>query len=68
MAVKMASIGELWLSLLFAGPVIVILVIDRILSPKRDIREPPVINPTIPYVGHVIGLVRKSGDYFKALR
>lgn len=32
-----------------------------------DAREPPVRRPTIPLVGHIIGLVRESGDYYQRI-
>jgi hypothetical protein len=34
---------------------------------KIDPREPPVIPPTIPYVGHLLGMLIYGSRYFKSL-
>ena len=39
-----------------------------LLSPKYDPREPPVISSLIPYVGHILGLLRYGQRYFEILR
>jgi hypothetical protein len=31
---------------------------------KLDPREPPLLNPQIPMVGHVIGIIRHNISYF----
>ena len=38
------------------------------LSPKYDSREPPVISHFIPYVGHILGLIRYGQRYFQMIR
>ena len=35
---------------------------------KTDPREPPVIYPRIPFIGHIIGLVREGPIYINKLR
>ena len=57
---------------IFAG-VLLLLVITYIslvylFSPKYDPREPPVIPSLIPYVGHMLGLLRYGQRYFEILR
>lgn len=37
-------------------------------SPNYDPREPPVISSLIPYVGHILGLLRYGQRYFEILR
>lgn len=37
-------------------------------SPKYDPREPPVVSSLIPYVGHILGLLRYGQRYFEILR
>lgn len=37
-------------------------------SPKYDPREPPVLPHLIPYVGHILGLIRNGPLYFETLR
>ena len=38
------------------------------LHPKYDPREPPVLPHYIPYIGHILGLVRHGQRYFEILR
>ena len=40
----------------------------RFLRVKRDWREPPVIRPTIPLIGHIIGLLRYGTDYYAIIK
>lgn len=35
---------------------------------RKDTREPPVATTNIPFVGHLIGMLRYQGDYMKSLR
>lgn len=35
---------------------------------QTDPREPPVVTTTVPYVGHVIGLMRSNFNYYVQLR
>ena len=37
-------------------------------SPKYDAREPQVLSHYIPYVGHILGLIRHGQHYFEILR
>lgn len=41
---------------------------DRFLALKQDPREPPLILPKIPLVGHLISLVMRKNDYYVELR
>ena len=57
---------------IFVG-VLLLLVIPYIslvylFSPKYDPREPPAIPSLIPYVGHMLGLLRYGQRYFEILR
>jgi len=40
----------------------------HLFSPKYDPREPPVLPHLIPYVGHILGLIRNGPLYFETLR
>ena len=40
----------------------------HLFSPNYDPREPPVISSLIPYVGHILGLLRYGQRYFEILR
>lgn len=48
--------------------VIVYVSLVSLFSPKYDPREPPVIPSLIPYVGHILGLLRYGQRYFEILR
>ena len=61
-------------SVAVAGVTIVVFVLGifsllkHFLKVKYDPREPPLIPSTLPYFGHLIGLVRKGPRYFENLR
>jgi hypothetical protein len=38
-------------------------LLNRLLTPRIDPREPPVVKPSIPWVGHIIGIIRHQADY-----
>ncbi|PVH86030.1 cytochrome P450 [Cadophora sp. DSE1049] len=40
------------------------LLLRTIFGPKRDPNEPPYISPTVPYIGHLIGLLTKKYEYY----
>ena len=44
------------------------LVFARILGTVHDPREPPSVSGSIPYIGHVIGLMRSKFNYYVELR
>jgi hypothetical protein len=33
----------------------------------RDIREPPVLRPNIPYIGHLLGMIVHQAEYLQIL-
>ncbi len=45
-----------------------LLLLSTLLGPRRDSNEPPYISPSIPYIGHLIGLLTKKYDYYVNLR
>lgn len=40
----------------------------RLLEAKQDQQEPPLVLATIPYIGHVIGIMRSKFNYYLQLR
>lgn len=48
--------------------VIVYISLVYLFSPKYDPKEPPVVSSLIPYVGHILGLLRYGQRYFEILR
>ena len=48
--------------------VIVYVSLVYLFGPKYDPREPPVISSLVPFVGHILGLLRYGQRYFEILR
>lgn len=44
------------------------LVLAYIVKPKHDAREPPLIPSGIPYIGHLINILRYKMRYYVNLR
>lgn len=44
------------------------LIIVRWVSSMPDPREPPLVSASIPYIGHVVGLMRSKFNYYVDLR
>ena len=45
----------------------ILLVCWQRLSVKLDPREPPLLKPKLPYIGHIIGIFRHEIFYFNML-
>lgn len=43
-------------------------IVTRVLGDGQDPREPPSVSGSIPYIGHVIGLMRSKFNYYVELR
>ena len=43
-------------------------LLDYFYAPKHVPNEPPVVTQTIPYVGHIIGLLRHGLKYYEMTR
>ncbi|KAM6535894.1 hypothetical protein FALCPG4_005421 [Fusarium falciforme] len=57
------STAAVWTTALLAGA----LALSLLLTPRLDPREPPVVKPTIPLVGHIIGIIRHQSDYHRII-
>ena len=44
------------------------LILPRLLGTMQDPREPPSVSGFLPYIGHVIGLMRSKFNYYVQLR
>ncbi|KAI9755372.1 MAG: Serine/threonine-protein phosphatase pp1 [Chaenotheca gracillima] len=64
----MAGNGSAVILLAFALIAATIFLLGRFLSTGQDGREPPLIPPKIPVVGHLIGLMRSQMFYYVKLR
>jgi hypothetical protein len=40
----------------------------QLFAPHMDPREPPLLSPAIPIVGHLIGMMRNQMEYYAILR
>ncbi|CZR62543.1 related to cytochrome P450 7B1 [Phialocephala subalpina] len=47
--------------------VAVLLIIRQRLAVQLDPKEPPILKPKVPYIGHIIGLFQHHGAYFDKL-
>jgi len=48
--------------------VVFLFALDRHYMPKQASNEPPVVKSFIPYVGHIVGLIRHGTRYYQNLR
>jgi hypothetical protein len=44
------------------------LLLDHLYAPKHNPREPPVLSSSIPYIGHILGLLRYGHKYYQTTR
>ncbi|TDZ36373.1 25-hydroxycholesterol 7-alpha-hydroxylase [Colletotrichum spinosum] len=56
--------GYIALAALFA---VVFYGLHQLLVARVDPREPPVLKPRIPFVGHILGLIKHQHSYYKLL-
>ena len=63
---RTSSIGIMLL--LLAAILAVVFVLDRLLTPQRFSNEPPVVSQSIPYIGHILGLLRHGSKYYQITR
>lgn len=43
-------------------------VLDYLYAPRHSPGEPPVLSSSVPYVGHIIGLLRHGTRYYQTTR
>ncbi|KAH5079858.1 hypothetical protein HBH95_082520 [Parastagonospora nodorum] len=59
MAISVTAMG-------FLGLVVAVGVfLTNLLRPKLDPREPPIVHPKLPFLGHIIGMLREGPQYYK---
>ncbi|KAK7421620.1 hypothetical protein QQX98_002087 [Neonectria punicea] len=46
---------------------IILPLLNRLLSPQMDQLEPPMVKPTIPFIGHIIGIIRYQNGYHRTV-
>ncbi|RGP80661.1 putative phenylacetyl- ligase [Fusarium longipes] len=60
------STSSTWTTAALAA-VIALSLLNYVLTPRLDPREPPTIKPTIPWIGHILGIIRHQADYSRIL-
>jgi hypothetical protein len=45
-----------------------IYLLDFILSPRLDPNEPPLVKPSVPLIGHIIGVLWHQNDYHRIVQ
>jgi len=51
-----------------AAAVVLVLLLPWIWTPRLDPSEPPLVKPTIPLIGHIIGLIQHQAKYHLILQ
>ena len=46
---------------------LVVFLVNKLLFPTVDPREPPILRPRVPVFGHVYSLMRETGVYYSRL-
>ena len=59
---------EVPISMLVAPAIALLLILLRYLSPTIDPQEPPLVKAKIPFIGHLLGLLRYGIPYYTRLR
>ncbi|KAI5455970.1 cytochrome P450 [Mariannaea sp. PMI_226] len=61
-----SSPGGIWLAILLTS-IIALPLLSKLLNPQLDPREPPLLKARIPWIGHIIGIIRHQTDYHRIL-
>ena len=61
------SLSTTTILVLFLVGFILTISVIHVFGPRYDPREPPVIPQRIPYVGHIIGLIRYGHGYLERI-
>ncbi|KAH7185014.1 cytochrome P450 [Fusarium flagelliforme] len=56
------SFSPAWTTAVLATAVALSLL-NYLLTPRLNPREPPTVKPTIPWIGHIVGIIRHQADY-----
>lgn len=51
-----------------AALVVILYLIQKITVISHSSEEPPLLKPRIPFIGHIIGLMKHEAAYFSILR
>lgn len=60
--------GKVPVAIAVVSIALIIFALSKFLTPELDPLEPPCLKPTIPLVGHIIGIIQHQSNYHKILR
>ncbi|KAF4466265.1 7-alpha-hydroxycholest-4-en-3-one 12-alpha-hydroxylase [Fusarium albosuccineum] len=60
------SAAAVWTTAILAGAALLSLL-NRLLTPRLDPLEPPAVKPTVPLIGHIVGIIRHQSDYHRII-
>jgi hypothetical protein len=61
---RTSSVTAITAAVILGGAVFLSLL-NALVAPKMDPSEPPTVKPTIPLIGHIIGIFRHQSDYHR---
>lgn len=56
------------LPMLLAGGLVIAIALDWLMTPSHASSEPRLVKPSIPWIGHIIGMLRKQGAFHHYIR
>jgi hypothetical protein len=56
-----------WTAAVVVGLTAALFALNSVASAPIDAAEPPVIKPTIPFVGHLINMLTEKGSWYRRL-
>ena len=59
---------SMWACVVCFSGLVYVYVIQRMLSTVQHHNEPPLLRPVVPYLGHLVGLLRRKISYIADLR
>jgi hypothetical protein len=65
---ELSELSPIALTLTVAALSLALLVLQRVLYPTFDSREPPVLRPKVPFIGHAISIARGINVYYARLQ
>ncbi len=48
--------------------ILLVFILQHFLTPKNDSREPPIATPSVPLIGHLLGIIQYQSNYHKILK
>ena len=55
-------------ALIFGGLMVAIFLVNFLLTPRLDSSEPPLLKPSVPFIGHVVGIIWHQNDYHRIVQ